>query len=258
MKLDLSKIKFSNNDIRKNIIIPNILTPKLAEFIGTIVGDGHIGFQKTKRGSTNYEIRISGNLKDLEYYSEYINNLALEIFNVKFYVLEIHYDSSVMLYRNSKAMYCFFSQCLSIPQRKDHIQIPKQILNSTLKIKSAFLRGLADSDFTFTLKHKEGKLYPVVQGCSKSKSLIDEVSSILKELQIKHCTFFDRSYYKKRDKIYERHVIYVNGMANVANWFSKVGFSNQRHNKRYADFIKNAPGRIRIRDERGTSIMPPA
>ncbi|MBI2655806.1 hypothetical protein HYX06_05300, partial [Candidatus Woesearchaeota archaeon] len=95
MKLDLSKIKFSNNDIRKNIIIPDILTPKLAEFIGTIVGDGHIGFQKTKRGSTNYEVRISGNLKDLEYYSNYVGNLAFELFNIRLKVLEIKYDNSV-------------------------------------------------------------------------------------------------------------------------------------------------------------------
>ena len=244
---------FSNNDRRKNIIIPDILTPKLAEFIGIMVGDGHVGFSKyvsSKRTAINYEIRISGNLKDLDYYSQYTNSLAYELFNIKFQVLEIKYDNSVMLYRNSKAMYCFFSQCLSIPQRKDHIQIPKQILNSTLEIKSAFLRELADSDFTFTLKRKEGRLYPVVQGSSKSKMLIDEVSSILKDLKINHCIFFERSYYKRRDKIYERYAIYINGFSNVSEWFSKIGFSNKRHEERYLEFMKiNAPEGIRIRGE---------
>ena len=79
MKLDLSKIKFSNNDIRNNVQIQNILTPKLAEFIGIVVGDGPVGVYKNcpgKRTFSNYEIRISGNLKDYDYYSIYINDLA--------------------------------------------------------------------------------------------------------------------------------------------------------------------------------------
>ena len=79
MKLDLSKIKFSNNDIRNRVRIPNILTPKLAEFIGIMVGDGHVGYYKYPRmgkPSINYDIRISGNSKDSDYYSEYVNNLA--------------------------------------------------------------------------------------------------------------------------------------------------------------------------------------
>ncbi len=239
MKLDLSKIKFSNNDVRKNVKIPDILTPKLAEFIGIMVGDGHVGYYKYHRmgkPSINYDIRVSGNSKDWDYYSEYVNNLASELFNLRFYVIKPKNENSIMLYKNSKAIYYFFSQCLSIPQRKDVVQIPEQIINSTLTIKSAFLRGLADSDFTFTLKNKEGKMYPVVQGSSKSKKLIDEVSFILKGLKINHCTFFERSHYEKRDKLYERHAIYINGFTNVSEWFSKVGFSNSRHTTRWREF----------------------
>ncbi len=85
MKLDLSKIKFSNNDTRNNIQIPSRLTPKLAEFIGIMVGDGHVGVYKNFPGGrtfSNYEIRINGNLKDYDYYSVYVNNLIEELFNV--------------------------------------------------------------------------------------------------------------------------------------------------------------------------------
>lgn len=242
MKLDLSKIKFSNNDIRKNIQLPSKLTPKLAEFIGIIVGDGHVGVYKNDSGMrtfSNYEIRISGNLKDYDYYSVYINDLANDLFNVRFYVLKPKNENSVFLYKNSKALYYFLSHCLDIPQIKDNIRIPKQIRNGLLEVKSSFLRGLADSDFTFTLKNKEGKLYPVVQGCSKSEILIEDVSSILEELNIKHATYLDKSYYLKRDKSYVVTRIYINGFTNVSKWFNLIGFSNPRHTQKWKEFCDN-------------------
>lgn len=239
MKLDLSKIKFSNNDIRNNIQIPIRLTPKLAEFIGIIVGDGHVGVYKNHPGMrtfSNYEIRISGNLKDFDYYSVYINNLANELFNLRFYVIKPKNENSIMLYKNSKALYYFLSECIGIPQIKNKIRIPKQIRNGLLEVKSSFLRGLADSDFTFTLKNNSGKLYPVVQGASKSAQLIKDVSSILEELNIKHSAYLDKSYYLKRDKSYVVTRIYINGFTNVSNWFNLIGFSNPRHTQRWNEF----------------------
>lgn len=247
MKLDLSKIKFSNNDIRNNVQIPDILTPKLAEFIGIIVGDGHVGVYKNHPGGrtfSNYEIRISGNLKDYDYHSVYINSLSKDLFNVVFHILKPKNENSVFLYKNSKALYYFFSDYLGIPQIKDTVRIPKQVRNGVLEVKSSFLRGLADSDFTFTLKNKEGKLYPVVQGCSKSEILIKDVGSILEELNIKHSVYLDKSYYRKRDKSYIVTRIYINGFTNVSNWFSLIGFSNSRHTRRWNEFCdKKRAGR---------------
>lgn len=257
MKLDLSKIKFSNNDIRKDVKIPNILTPKLAEFIGVMVGDGHVGVYKNSPGGrtfSNYEIRISGNLKDYDYYSVYINNLATELFNVRFYILKPKNENSVFLYKNSKALYYFFSNYLGIPQIKDNVGIPEQVLNSTLEVKSSFLRGLADSDFTFMIKNRNGKLYPQVKGCSKSGLLIEKVSCILKEMDITHCTTFEKSYYEKREKLYERHVVYINGFNNIREWFLKIGFSNSRHLEKYQFFLKKRAGEDSNSRPKGNSI----
>ena len=242
MKLDLSKIKFSNNDIRKNVQIPDTLTPKLAEFIGIMVGDGHVGVYKNhsrKRTLSNFDIRISGNLKDYNYYSEYVNNLTSELFNLKFYVIIPKNENSLMLYKNSKALYHLLSELMNIPPRKDNITIPEKILNSSVEIKSWFLRGLADADFTFTLKNREGKLYPVVQGVSKSENLIKGVSSILKQLNINHFMCLDKSYYAKRNKTYVVTRLYINGFRNVGNWFDLIGFSNPRHTQRWKEFCDN-------------------
>ncbi len=257
MKLDLSKIKFSNNDIRKNVKIPNILTPKLAEFIGIIVGDGHVGAYKNFPGGrtfSNYEIRINGNLKDYDYYSVYVNNLTEELFNVRFYILIPKDENSVALYKNSKALYHFLADCFGIPQIKEIVEIPQQVLNSTLEIKSSFLRGLADSDFTFMIKNRNGKAYPQVKGCSKSGILIEQVSFILKEMDITHCTTFEKSYYEKRKKLYERHVVYINGVNNVQQWFLKIGFSNSRHLEKYQLFLKKRAGEDSNSRPKGNSI----
>ena len=67
MEFNLSKIKFSKNDINRNIKIPKILTKELAEFVGIMIGDGHLGYYENKDAKypyVHYEIRISGNLKD--------------------------------------------------------------------------------------------------------------------------------------------------------------------------------------------------
>ena len=248
MEFDLSKINFSNNDLKRNICIPKKLTPKLAEFIGIVVGDGHIGYYKyvkNNRSRTNYELRISGNVKDSDYYLTHVNNLAYELFNMRFYKINPKNEESVMLYKNSKAIYYFFSECLKIPQRKDTISIPSCILEAPNDVKSSFLRGLADADFTLTIKKKEGKPYPFIQGVSKSKILINQVSLILKEWGINHTTFLDKYFYEKRNISYEVKRININGVNNIKGWFNKIGFSNTRHRKTWEEFLKkSAPVRI--------------
>ena len=39
-------IKYSGNDIRRGITIPSKLDSELAEIVGIIIGDGHVGFDK--------------------------------------------------------------------------------------------------------------------------------------------------------------------------------------------------------------------
>ena len=202
MEFDLSKIKFSHNDLKSCITIPNRLTSELAEFIGIVVGDGHVGLYKSKKGNkpfTHYELKISGNIKDIDYYVNHVDILAYNLFHVKFSINKQKNEESVMLSKNSKAIYFFLSKVIMIPQIKDKISIPACIKNDSIEIKSSFLRGLADADFTLSIKNKEGKPYPSVQGSSKSEELIKGVCLILKEMDICYTSFFDKNYSEKRN-----------------------------------------------------------
>ena len=67
MKFDLSEIEKSKNDEKAHIIIPNCMTTQLAEFIGIMIGDGHVG-----REGYHQSLRIAGNINDISYYETYV------------------------------------------------------------------------------------------------------------------------------------------------------------------------------------------
>ena len=97
-------------------------------------------------------------------------------------------------------------------------------------------------------------MYPQVKGCSKSGILIEQISSLLKELDINRCITFEKSYYEKRKKLYERHVVYINGVNNVQQWFLKIGFSNSRHVEKYRLFLRKRAGEDLNPGPKGNSI----
>ena len=241
MRFNLSKIQFSRNDIRSGITIPTKLTEEVAEFLGIMVGDGHVGIRQNKIGKKSYkhyELYICGNLKDYDHHARYINSLIHKIFNIKFRVITRTRDNTVILRKDSKAIVTFLRNDMGIPQKKDEIRIPNCIMEAPPAIKAAFIRGLADADFTLTVKKKEGTYYPVVQGCSKSEQLMIDICAILKQLNIKHCSLIEESYYKKRNVTYIRSRVYVNGRKNINNWFTKIGFANPRHLEKYKRYLQ--------------------
>ena len=251
MEFDLSKIKFSKNDLKRNIKIPKILTKELAEFVGIIIGDGHVGKHRSRSGnysSVHYQIRIGGNIRDKKYYETYVNNLFSKIFNTQFSFFNSIHDNTIISRKESKAIYYFMIEIMKIPQRKDNVSIPNCIMTSCREIKSAFLRGLVDADFCLTIK--SSKKYPVINGTSKSSVLIKQCSEILDELGIKNNIYHETNYYEKRKRAYTCHRIYINGHSRVRKFLEIVGFSNELKIRIYQEFLekKSGSGKIRTPD----------
>ena len=228
MKFNLSKIKFSRNDLNSNIKIPKTITKELAEFLGIMIGDGHIGkYTKNSKNNsyTHYELRICGNSRDKDYLETYVNNLFKKIFNASFSFLLNKRDNTLILRKNSKAIYYFLNKLVKIPSKKDKVSIPDFVMKGSKEIKSAFLRGLADADFCLTVKNT--KKYPVINGTSKSGILIEQCSKILNELGIKNNTQLEINYYEKRKATYPSYRVYINGFSRVEKFLKMVGFRNQ-------------------------------
>ncbi len=142
MKFDLSKIQYSWKDVKDNVKIPKELTPELAEFIGIMVGDGHIEDRKRKdRNFENvYEMSITGNIIDSEYYYNYLNTLIKGLFNIPFCIKLQKSRNAIIVFKNSKAIHSFIKKITKIPSRKDDIKTPKIIMNGSKSIKAAYLR----------------------------------------------------------------------------------------------------------------------
>ena len=248
MEFNLSKIKFSKNDLKSNIRIPRILTKELAEFVGIMIGDGHVGKHRSRSGnysSPHYQIRIGGNIRDKKYYETYVNNLFYKIFNVQFTFYHSICDNTFISRKESKAIYYHMVEIMRIPQRKDNVSIPNCILMSNKEIKSAFLRGLADADFCLTIK--SSKKYPVINGTSKSRLLIKQCSEILDELGINNCIHHETNYYEKRNRTYTCHRVYINGHLRVRRFLEIVGFSNVLKTQKYREFLEKNGGSGKIR-----------
>lgn len=240
MKLNISEVEYSINDIKNNIKIPTEINEDLAEFIGIMVGDGHIGRYlpiNSKYSYVHYQIEISGNIKDRNYYMGYVNNLIFRVFNIKFNFKERKKDSSSILRKDSKAIYHFLSKVIGIPQRKDNVLVPKCILENDNKIKAAFIRGLADADFCLTAKSNKNN-YPVIKGTSKSEKLIIQCSNILKDLGMDNIVCQENNYSEKRNKTYINHNVYLNGDKKVAKFAEVIGFGNSLRLKLYNKIMK--------------------
>ncbi len=85
MRLDISTIKLSKNDLRFGVRIPTTLTEELAEFMGIMMGDGHLGYYRGILGNgkayVNYQIKIAGNRAE-ETYLKYVMFLFCSLFNL--------------------------------------------------------------------------------------------------------------------------------------------------------------------------------
>jgi intein/homing endonuclease len=238
MGFEISKIKLSNKDKHKEIRIPSNLCTKLAELIGILVGDGHVGRKLRPDGKSYYNrIDICGNIRDMDH-MRHIKSLFKEIFNVEMHLDIINKKNCFVLRKQSQAMGQFFQSIIGIPRRKSNILVPPCIMNGNEKIKIAFLRGLADTDFCLTHRNKPN-IYPVIHGTSISETLIKDCSNILEQLGIDHCCSTEYNYYKKREKTYINHRVYINGFKRVEKYMKIIGFSNPIKNETYTEILNN-------------------
>jgi intein/homing endonuclease len=137
---------------------------------------------------------------------------------------------------HSKKIVKFIRDNFQIPtgNKSKDCRIPKIILNSNKKIRYAFLRGLADTDFSLMFKNKNGKIhnYPVIKISFRSKNLTEDITIILDEF--KFGKILKEIYFDKRfNKFYKRYSIYIYGRSNLEKWMMLIGFNNQRQMTKY-------------------------
>ncbi len=232
MNLDISKIEFSRNDLRRGIKIPKALSEELAEDVGFHIGDGYMKSRKNEKGvEIKYDFVYAGHINDdLEYFKSILIPRKKSLFNFN----EMKIDSiiatnSIRIRPRSKAVFYFFRDVLDVKESpKDTIKVPKWILENK-KFQVAFLRGIMDSDGCFTVKRKN---YPTISINGKSEKLIKSIGKMLNNFGINHCLYEVNPYEKRTSKYYKKYCIDISG-SNAIKWVNTIGFNNPKHIRKY-------------------------
>ena len=246
MKFNLSEIELSKRDTNRKISLPCFLSEELAEFIGVVIGDGNLNFRYGKNvnggKSLKSDIRISDNKKEEEYL-RYVMALFYSLFNLKMYYKQDTALNAVILKAHSKVIVQYLHKICEIPLNKksDIVFIPEIIKKANTSIKCAFLRGLADTDFTVTFKNRtnKGHNYPVIKGSFKSNKLITDLELIFKELGFKQSVYYNEIRKDKRFNNIIMHNIYLYGRKNFYKWIKLIGFSNNKFNRKVSKWLKD-------------------
>ncbi len=126
---------YSRVDVSKGITTPKEVTPKLAELIGIVIGDGHVTY--TTRNRKEYDVCVSGSIEDFEkHHKPFIIPLFKEFFNAEPCVkLRCRGRDECETVFQSKMVASFFHKNLGIPCNKRNVKTPCQIMNGSSEIK---------------------------------------------------------------------------------------------------------------------------
>ena len=238
MKFDLSQVALSKSDIKRGVRLPTRLTTQLAEFIGIMIGDGHLGvYHDVGKYGVRFihrDLQISCNKNENDYVS-HICGLFYSIFNLN---LKARKDrlNGILLDAHSKGILEFLNKICEVPtnNKSGIVTVPKLIKNTKIDFQYAFLRGLADTDFSVSFKNRTGKghNYPVIKGSFKSKQLVSGLEHLLKSLNFTTCACYDQLSYDKRFGFTTEHSVYLNGKKNLIRWLRLIGFSNGKFQRK--------------------------
>lgn len=208
----------------KEIRIPN-KTEGLAEFVGIVLGDGHIfSYRNYKNGKviSVHQVKIFGNKNDDEdYLLNFVSPLCERLFNLKPKVKVLEEQNAIVIILSSVRLVEFLSSIGLKAGNKitNQLTIPKWIWKNK-KFLKACIRGLFDTD---------GSLYvltphwpELLQLCfkNKNKKLLKDVRAALRRLGFRVSRISgDR--------------IYITQQSEIDKFLKEINFNNLKHKLRY-------------------------
>lgn len=194
---------------------------KLAEFMGVLFGDGHVG---------HYQTSITLDSKNDREYAEYLKIMIEELFDIavalSFRKKTRALDLTISSVLFSKQMVRF--GMVEGNKLREGLHIPEWVTSSRAYTQ-AFLRGLFDTDGSVysELKRIKGKEYQYIgmAFASASPVFLGEVAEALQGLGFSPT-------YTPRQK-----AVFVRKQSSVNAYFSMVASHNPKHSVRYKMFL---------------------
>jgi len=204
----------------------------LSELIGIILGDGNIYYNSKSR---SYYVEITGNpLNENDYYF-HISWLFLNIVGKpgRIYLggrglrIRIYDKKFVEFLINEMGMDYGESKCYSA-------KIPLRIIKASKQEILCCLRGIFDTDGSFFVSKKGGKLYPSIEIVSCSEKLAKQIKNLL----IEDFRVNFRIKMSKKSNARLAYAFSLYGQEETNKWFKLVGSSNSAKYEKYENFIK--------------------
>jgi DNA-binding transcriptional regulator WhiA len=209
--VDRSRKPRCNNSKRGNIIIPKN-SSKLAEFVGIMLGDGHI---------TPTQVTVTLGTKE-RLYSDRIADLMEELFSVRPNIF-ISKLGHLVLYIGSVDLVRWFEKMGLVHNKvKEQVDVPEWLYFEEEYLKS-FIRGLFDTD---------GSVYKLRFGVqvafiNRSIRLLESTREILKKL----------NYHPSKISGYK---IYITRRPDLDKFFKEIRPNHEKHNRRYIMFTRES------------------
>lgn len=209
---------------------------ELAEACGIHAGDGHL-----RNKNYNRELDISGSFEEEIYYLNKVIPLFSKVFNVNIKGRTFPKRGTYgFIIRDKKTIEKMHELGFPYGRKSNIVSAPEFVMKtSNIRIKSAFLRGLFDTDGSVYFLRSRGKkycefkrnfnYYPVINITTTSKSLFEDTKRLLDEVG------FDYSYDVRKQtnpKWADAHRIWIKG-ERVVEWMEKVGINNPIKSSRY-------------------------
>lgn len=196
------------NNINLNIILPRSKSERLAEFIGMLLGDGHIS--KT-------QVLVTLGKKDK--YAVYVASLMRSLFKARPKIFITRHSDKVVYFGSVKVSDWLLSQGMAYNKTRAQIKIPAWIFKKKTFIQAA-VRGLVDTD---------GSVYRLRYGVqisftNSSKTLLKDFRKALLILGYNPSKISANS-------------VYLTRKTDIARYLKEVGFKNNKHKERVQQFL---------------------
>lgn len=204
------KIGFNNK--RSDVSIPEKYSSELSEFIGILLGDGHLT-------PTQVVVTLGNKEKD---YVDYVAKLVSGIFSIKPKIIRSGRGYYVVYFGSTDVVRWLLSMGLVFNKVKNKVDVPSWIFSDRDYIKS-FVKGFFDTD---------GSIYKLRFGVQLG--FTNRSQPLLKSLR--HCLFL-LGYNPSTISCFRTYVTRQN---SIVRFFQEVNPANAKHQNRFLMFMPKA------------------
>lgn len=207
IKPDPSK-KSGYKNINYNIVIPEKYSPKLAEIVGILLGDGHL---------SPTQVVVTLGKKDI--YVDYVTDLMEQLFRVRPKIITTKAGHYVIYLGSARLVKWFLDMGLVFNKVGSQVDMPSWCFKNKRYLINT-IRGLIDTDGS-VYKLRSGNIQ--ISFCNRSIPLLKSVRSALLSLGL----------FPSKISGYN---IYLTRKSDLYKYYKEIGFNNKKNEKRFLEF----------------------